>query len=554
MNTTRPTLIIMLATLLFVAAVSADVPHLISYQGRLMDSDGSSVADGDYNLTFQIFEHNPPLLGETALWSSGVQSVTVTDGLFTYYLGSHVPLPPSVFTDTAVESHYVRVLVQGVMLAGQGVRMVTAPFAFKAVSADTAAYAYAGPGGSSASGWVDDGSVVRLESGADRVGIGTASPSEPLVVGGDLGSFPEANYVVSCNPDFEGFSGYKLGFNADNHATLQWYGDGDQLRFHIRAMGTTYNNNLILRAGNVGIGVDYPTENLVVGRDLGSFNGNRIVVGGSAPTDYAGLIMGEDGDNRAFLTWSIDGNYFDIGIEDEGTQWSQMIKLQSGEVSVGVGSGNSSVKLPNNSVSSQEILDEAGVNVHYNESPVTVYHGQPIASATTYFPGPGYALVVATANWYPKATEHTVDVNLSISERTDVLGDPAYRYNFTAGSHTHNLSSTIHDVIEIDSAGAKTLYLMMAYWETAENTTTTATGQISVLYVPTSYGSIVLPPPGGAEATISGEDEAIPQRPDFEQLVAERVQAETSVLRADFERRLQALREEFQKRLEGLSQ
>ena len=37
MNTTRPTLIIMLATLLFVAAVSADVPHLISYQGRLMD-------------------------------------------------------------------------------------------------------------------------------------------------------------------------------------------------------------------------------------------------------------------------------------------------------------------------------------------------------------------------------------------------------------------------------------------------------------------------------------------------------------------------------------
>ncbi|MFH1688065.1 MAG: hypothetical protein ABIE70_11180 [bacterium] len=101
--------------LVAVLAMSAlgEVPNQISYQGRLTDDTGQPVADGDYNITFQITEHSPMPMGETPLWSSGLQPVTVTDGLFVYYQGSNVPLPASIFTDDGLESHYLRFALAG---------------------------------------------------------------------------------------------------------------------------------------------------------------------------------------------------------------------------------------------------------------------------------------------------------------------------------------------------------------------------------------------------------------------------------------------------------
>ena len=40
--------------------------------------------------------------------------------------------------------------------------------------------------GGGASGWVDDGNVVRLDTGTDSVGIGTSSPGEKLEVNGNI--------------------------------------------------------------------------------------------------------------------------------------------------------------------------------------------------------------------------------------------------------------------------------------------------------------------------------------------------------------------------------
>ncbi len=40
--------------------------------------------------------------------------------------------------------------------------------------------------GATANGWVDDGAVVRLQTGTDRVGIGTTTPSEQLQITGNL--------------------------------------------------------------------------------------------------------------------------------------------------------------------------------------------------------------------------------------------------------------------------------------------------------------------------------------------------------------------------------
>ena len=80
---------------LFTAAAMAEVPHVITYQGHLVDSLGAPL-DGEHPLVFSIYDVPE---GGTSLWTSGVQTVMIHDGLFTYDLGSMVPIPDSIFTE-----------------------------------------------------------------------------------------------------------------------------------------------------------------------------------------------------------------------------------------------------------------------------------------------------------------------------------------------------------------------------------------------------------------------------------------------------------------------
>lgn len=79
------------------AIAQAEVPQLITVQGRLTDASGAPVTDGPYLIKFKIYGSAD---GSDSLWSSGFQTVTLSKGLFTYQLGSSEPLPEDLFTDT----------------------------------------------------------------------------------------------------------------------------------------------------------------------------------------------------------------------------------------------------------------------------------------------------------------------------------------------------------------------------------------------------------------------------------------------------------------------
>jgi hypothetical protein len=66
------------------SSVSADIPKVLSYQGKVTDSGGTPVADGDYSMTFTIYDAET---SGTSLWSSGTVTVTVSDGIFSVLLG-----------------------------------------------------------------------------------------------------------------------------------------------------------------------------------------------------------------------------------------------------------------------------------------------------------------------------------------------------------------------------------------------------------------------------------------------------------------------------------
>jgi len=66
----------------------SQVPKTISYQGVLTDASGTVVPDGNYNLTFRLYD---VATGGTALWAEG-QLVAVRNGVFNVILGSVVPI------------------------------------------------------------------------------------------------------------------------------------------------------------------------------------------------------------------------------------------------------------------------------------------------------------------------------------------------------------------------------------------------------------------------------------------------------------------------------
>ncbi len=75
--------------LILVSVAHAQIPQTMSYQGILTDGSGVNVPDGNYNLTFKLYDvasgANP------AIWSEG-QLVQVNKGVFNVMLGSVNPL------------------------------------------------------------------------------------------------------------------------------------------------------------------------------------------------------------------------------------------------------------------------------------------------------------------------------------------------------------------------------------------------------------------------------------------------------------------------------
>ncbi len=71
------------AFVLFGSAI-AEIPELISYQGKVTDSGGTPVADGTYAMRFRIYD---AVTGGAMEWDSLNRSIAVSDGVFNVLLG-----------------------------------------------------------------------------------------------------------------------------------------------------------------------------------------------------------------------------------------------------------------------------------------------------------------------------------------------------------------------------------------------------------------------------------------------------------------------------------
>ncbi|MCB9331552.1 MAG: hypothetical protein H6574_10745 [Lewinellaceae bacterium] len=100
----------------------------ISVQGTLKTANGVTVADGNYDVTFNLYNVQT---GGTALWSESA-AVEVVGGIYSHYLGSSTPLNPADFGSTL----YLGVKVGSYELVPR-TELSYAPYAFSVAAAQT---------------------------------------------------------------------------------------------------------------------------------------------------------------------------------------------------------------------------------------------------------------------------------------------------------------------------------------------------------------------------------------------------------------------------------
>ncbi|MFQ5499519.1 MAG: hypothetical protein ACE5FH_07590, partial [Candidatus Zixiibacteriota bacterium] len=222
---------LMASMICLAGSISAQTPNLISYQGRLTDSTATAI-DTVVDIRFTIYD-DP--VGGSSVWSELHSNITVTNGLFTVLLGSVTPLIQQIYSDT---TRYLGISIGGAPDLAPRVPIVSTLFSFRSLVSDTAAIAKAvmpssvgslaiadgsvqlidlAPNGATpgqvikwngsawvvdddltgsgnASGWVDDGTRVRLQTSTDSVGIGTAAPKARLDISGNLNASGNASF------------------------------------------------------------------------------------------------------------------------------------------------------------------------------------------------------------------------------------------------------------------------------------------------------------------------------------------------------------------------
>jgi hypothetical protein len=250
----------------------AEIPHLINYQGMLTDNSGNPLT-GYYNLTIKIWTDTT---GGSSLWTETQNGVQVTKGLFGVILGKQTVL------NLAFDQQYWLEVGVGTETMPR-IRFTSVGYAYRAAMADSASVAGSAPTGG---GWTDDGAVVRLTTGTDSVGIGTASPGCALHVLNSSSYYGMLRIQNSNTGNNEASMGFIGGSEVDHEAWL--VGTGAWIAGRNFVIGRDGAMLIITAAdGNVGIGTYDPA-----GYKLAVL-GSAIKTGSSSWDVYSDLRLKE---------------------------------------------------------------------------------------------------------------------------------------------------------------------------------------------------------------------------------------------------------------------
>lgn len=311
------------ALLIFTPALRAEVPHLINFQGVLQM--GGTNLTGDYEITFRIYDASG---GGIELWAE-TDSVSANNGYYSVVLGQTVALS-LVFN----QNLWLALQITGQPEMVPRFQLTSSPHALSiandvvdsskiadgSVALSDVAQSGASAGqvpkwdGSSwvssddeigtpaATPWLDNGTVVRLETATDSVGIGTASPTTKLEVSG---------MIYSSSGGFKFPNGSVQSAAADTTPAV-WFQTGNRV-------------SMVDTTDSVGVGTTLPTEKLDVSGNL-RVRGKANIGSGNTNTGLNTFVAGTDN--------STNGDYSTIGGGRNNTTVSLHATIGGGQANI----------------------------------------------------------------------------------------------------------------------------------------------------------------------------------------------------------------------------
>jgi hypothetical protein len=254
----RFAIVVCLTLLLWLTTLClADIPKLINYQGMLTNNSGQPLI-GNYDINFKVYNASS---GGDMRWEETQTDIAVTNGLFNVILGGATV--GGMDLDFS-EEYWLEIWVEGEQMS-ERLRFTSVGYAYRAKVADSATVATSAQMGG---GWVDDGTVVRLQNSSDTVGIGTSSPGRKLHV------YNQTSFEVRAESG-EGYSFFETYAAFDYNSGLKMIEDGSTKAYaywnaaeDFLSLFESGVDRLVVKNGNVGVATTSPSSRLHVGGSM----------------------------------------------------------------------------------------------------------------------------------------------------------------------------------------------------------------------------------------------------------------------------------------------
>jgi len=522
----------------------AQIPQTVSYQGRLLDASGVPVTDGNYDLTFKLYQ----VAGgpDAPVWTEAQPATPVSSGLFHVLLGGVNPL------NLAFDRPYWL----GVTIGAGSELTPRIPLAASPYSLNTLKVA-SGTVVQSLNSLRDD---VTLAAGSN-ISITPAGQTLTISATGGGLSLPFVNTTSNASTLFDltnsgagGAGSFKISNAINTNPAL--YARSTGLGAALVADGTAYvgsatrSGELHLFRSGVATSMLQAITTATGGRlQLHDEAGNQTLYL-AADNNGAGGYMDirRNAANSGFL---VDGNVSGTG--EPRVDVIGSTRYAGFDMSA---TGNSSVLLPTDAIAASEMLDEPGLAYQTDGTSLITLDGttQTLLSRSITAPAAGYVIVIGSVVGQAQHTNGIVDaVVFGVGSAAGTFGTDRIMALIAPSSlatNTYYFPVTVQGVFSV-SSGTSTFYLLgdedAGSWRATDM-------QLTLLYVRTAYGTVASPVANTPAGLVREKVASVGVSPAA--VEAERAEARASAA-ARLERELEQMRaqlEELQRRVEAARQ